>query len=67
MKFAPVLARKTVIQSPPVREAWIEILGIDKEAAAKASPPVREAWIEIAINNALAESDTVASREGGVD
>ena len=33
--------------SPPVREAWIEILARASRPAFFMSPPVREAWIEM--------------------
>ena len=54
--------------SPPARVVWIEII-----AAASSmilfllSPPARVVWIEIAIISSPEVSDSVATREGGVD
>ena len=41
-----------MLESPPAREAWIEIDVVGSVAPYDSSPPAREAWIEIDIGNA---------------
>ncbi len=54
-------------QSPPAREAWIEIVMVILLPVYYKSPPAREAWIEIDAIEAAHNERVVASREGGVD
>ncbi len=53
--------------SPPARVVWIEMLVGVEVPFPKASPPARVVWIEIAIISSPEVSDSVATREGGVD
>jgi len=56
-----------ILESPPVREAWIETLHPVGLLTDIESPPVREAWIETGRIEPRRRCRHVASRAGGVD
>ena len=41
--------KQTGWQSPPAREAWVEIIILRTQWKVALSPPAREAWVEMAI------------------
>ena len=55
-------------ESPPAREAWIEMINAVAALTELVSPPAREAWIEMLQRKEICLTLLgVASREGGVD
>ena len=68
MKSMSASAVKATAQSPPAREAWIEMLGgIDAEKSQSGRLPRGRRGLKSCIGRKNKMAVSVASREGGVD